>query len=219
MYMKKSAGETWLSAVTQECHAWAARLSCMARASLCLSVVSSVSCNYQQFCLAEMMSQVLSFGALITGRNQRVFFLSYSQCNRAVWCCCRDVEVNFLTLPGTHFLIIWHLKEVRFLNTQEFLHIHEVHLLASSDSAREQAEREVGSFPVQQPLGQAWDSCSGCVLNAGRAHSSRSPHCPACNKQSPFVYSRRAFRPHCAGAGLVHGSSWLLACHGLWGLC
>lgn len=120
MYMKKSAGETWLSAVTQECHAWAARLSCMARASLCLSVVSSVSCSYQQFCLAEMMSQVLSFGALITGRNQRVFFLSYSQCNRAVWCCCRDVEVNFLSLPCTLFLIIWHLKELCFLNTQSF---------------------------------------------------------------------------------------------------
>lgn len=110
-------------------------------------------------------------------------------------------------------------KRTPFSQHSELLHIHEVHLLASSDSAREQAEREVGSFPVQQPLGQAWDSCSGCVLNAGRAHSSRSPHCPACNKQSPFVYSRRAFRPHCAEAGLVHGSSWLLACHGLWGLC
>lgn len=214
MYMKKSAGETWLSAVTQEHRAWAVCLSCMARASLCLSVVSSVSCSYQQFCLAEMMSQVLSFGALITGRNQRVFFLSYSQCNRAVWCCCRDVEVNFLTLPGTLFLIIWHLKEVRFLNTQSFC--TSMKCICWHHQTL-QGNKQKGRWDPS--LGQAWDSCSGCVLNAGRAHSSRSPHCPACNKQSPFVYSRRVFRPHCAEAGLVHGSSWLLACHGLWGLC
>lgn len=37
---------------------------------------------------------------------------------------------------------------------------------------------------MQQPLGQAWDSCNGCVLNAGRADSGSPPHRPACNRQS-----------------------------------
>lgn len=84
MYVKMSAGETWPSAVTQEHCACNVCLSCTARASLCLSVISNLSCSYQQFCLAEMASQVLSFGALIIGRNQRVFFLCFSQCNMAV---------------------------------------------------------------------------------------------------------------------------------------